>query len=79
MAEDLTKGDRCTGGLWEPLVIPVEVPVETPDTVNDTVETPKEEPTIDIVIKSYTGDDCIVKDGWCYCNPRGSLDNKRKC
>ena len=67
LAEDLTKGDRCTGGLWEPLVMPVEVPVEP------------ERPSLAIEIKSYPGDDCIIKGEWCYCNPRGSLDNKRKC
>ncbi len=61
-ADDLTKGDRCTNGFWEPLagrIVVKEVPVAA-ESVSST-------------------DDCIVKGEWCYCNPRGLLDNKRLC
>ena len=64
LADDIVKGDRCTGGFWEPLedhIVVKEVPVVVADKpVSST-------------------DDCIVKGKYCYCNPRGSLDNKRLC
>ncbi len=62
-APDVTRGDRCTGGVWEKLeghIVVKEIP-SLPD---------------DYVISS---EDCIIKGKWCYCNPRGSLDNKRLC
>lgn len=62
-APDVTKGDRCTGGKWEPLEGHVVV---------------EKVPSIPVDYK-VTSDDCIVKGKWCYCNPRGSLDNKRLC
>ncbi len=63
-APDVTKGDRCTGGVWELLeghVVVKEVPVVAADKS-----------------VSSTGD-CIIKGKYCYCNPRGNLDNKRLC
>lgn len=64
-AEDVTKGDRCTNGFWEPLAGHIVV---------------REVPVADVADKPVSStDDCIVKGEWCYCNPRGSLDNKRLC
>ena len=65
-AEDLSKGDRCTGGVWKP--IDVNIPVKkTTDVIS--------------VDSNYVGssNNCMEKGKWCYCNPRGSLDNKRLC
>jgi len=62
-ADDITKGDRCTGGVWEPLESYLTIP-RSPEKASS--------------ITTFT-DDCIVKGRWCYCNPRGSLDNKRLC
>ena len=62
-APDITKGDRCTGGTWEALSGHI--------VVKEVVSLP--------VDYKVVNDDCIVKGEWCYCNPRGSLDNKRKC
>ncbi len=64
-APDVTKGDRCTNGKWEPLsghVVVKEVEVlSLPESV------------------VISNDNCIVKGEYCYCNPRGNLDNKRLC
>ena len=63
-AEDVTKGDRCTNGFWEPLAGHI--------VVREVISIPED--------GTYTiSNDCIVKGEWCYCNPRGSLDNKRLC
>ena len=64
-AEDITKGDRCTGGVWEPLTRSIPQVIETPGQ--------------DSTTKYSSTDNCIIKGKWCYCNPRGSLDNKRLC
>ncbi len=64
-AEDLTKGDRCTGGVWEPLEGYMQPIIIVPKSTDDS--------------KTYKSEDCLVKGDWCYCNPRGSLDNKRLC
>ncbi len=65
-ADDLSKGDRCTGGVWE--LLNVNVPVKK---------------TTDVILVDSnsvgTSDNCMVKGKWCYCNPRGSLDNRRLC
>ncbi len=64
-APDVTKGDRCTNGKWELLEGHV-VTREVPVT-SSAAENP------------VFSNECIVKGKWCYCNPRGSLDNKRLC
>ncbi len=62
-APDVTKGDRCMGGVWEALEGNIIV---------------RSVPSLPV---SYdvSSDDCIVKGELCYCNPRGKLENKRKC
>ncbi|KKK42699.1 hypothetical protein LCGC14_3169660 [marine sediment metagenome] len=66
-APDITKGDRCTGGVWQPLNkhLPDIIEITAPDSVS--------------AEKSFSTDNCIVKGEYCYCNPRGNLDNKRLC
>ena len=68
-ADDLTKGDRCTGGVWEPLDNYIETPAEKSAEI--IVSIPK------TIITN--NNNCIIKGVYCYCNPRGSLDNKRLC
>ena len=63
-APDVTKGDRCTGGIWEPLVKSISV---------QKITAPPSSKSFAVT------NDCIVKGDFCYCNPRGSLDNKRLC
>ena len=63
-APDVTKGDRCTGGFWKPLAGHIVV---------------KEVPVVVTDKPVSSTSDCIIKGKWCYCNPRGSLDNKRLC
>ena len=62
-APDITKGDRCTGGVWQPLQghIAVKEVASLPD---------------NFVVSN---NDCLVRGDYCYCNPRGLLDNKRLC
>ena len=62
-APDITKGDRCTGGRWEPL--------EGRVIVKKVASLP-----VDYKVSS---DNCIIKGDYCYCGPRGNLDNKRLC
>ncbi len=63
-APDVTKGDRCTNGKWEALEGNIVV---------------KEVPVAAATESFSSNDDCIIKGVWCYCKPRGSLDNKRLC
>ena len=64
-APDVTKGDRCTGGKWEALAGHIVV---------------KNVPVAATDDKSVSStEDCIIKGDYCYCNPRGLLDNKRIC
>ncbi len=63
-ADDITRGDRCTGGTWELL--------------EGFVSRPKPDP-IPSGPSFTTSDDCLVDGKYCYCNPRGLIKNKALC